>query len=136
MQLNKIVPAVVAAWVWFLVFDMFLIDPIMGSAMASIPGANATPSTMWIVLGDLMATLVLVLFYDKVQSVFGSGVKGGATYGFAAGVLVNFPTWLWGAVYFSWPYGASWTATIALIANTIIAGALIGLVYQKLGAAK
>lgn len=136
MQLNKLVPAVVAVWVWYVLFDMFLFDPIMGSAMAGIPGANPAPSTMWVVLGDLAAALVLVGFYDRVKGALGSGARHGALYGLSAGVLINFPTWLWGAVYFSWPYGAAWTAVITLIAIATIAGALIGIVYEKMGAAK
>jgi hypothetical protein len=46
------------------------------------------------------------------------------------------PTWLWGAVYFSWPYRSSWHATLVLIAQVVISGALIGLVYEKVGTAK
>jgi hypothetical protein len=136
MQLNRLVPAAVAVWIWYVVFDMFLIGPIMGSAMASVPGAVAEPSTMWIILGDLAAALILTAMYDRVRGAFPSGVTGGATYGLYAGLLVNFPTWLWGAVYFSWPYGAAWRTTITLIVLGIIGGALIGLVYQKLGSSK
>lgn len=136
MQLNKFVPAVVAVWVLYVLFDMFLIEPIAGAAMASIPGANATPSTMWVVIGDLVAALVLVGFYDRVQGSFGAGARNGMVYGLSAGVLANFPTWLWGSVYFTWPYRAAWTTVIVLIALATVGGALIGIVYEKLGAAK
>ena len=136
MQLNKLVPAAIAVWVWYVVFDMFLLGPIMGSAMASIPGAVEAPSTMWVVIGDLAAALVLTAFYDKVRGAFAGGVTGGATYGLSAGVLINFPTWLWGVVYFGWPYKSAWTATIALIVLATIGGALIGLVYEKVGSPK
>ncbi len=136
MQLNKLVPAAIAVWVLYVLFDMFLIEPLMGSAMASIPGAVAAPSTMWIVLGDLAAALVLTWFYDRVKGAFGTGASNGAKYGLCAGVLINFPTWLWGAVYFSWPYGAAWRTTVALIVLGTLGGAVIGLVYEKVGAAK
>jgi len=136
MQLNKFVPAVVAVWVWYVLFDMFLLDPIAGAAMASIPGATATPPSMWVYIGDLVGALVLVGFYDRVKGSFGTGARNGMVYGLSAGILVNFPTWLWGSVYFSWPYRAAWTAVICLIALTTISGALIGVVYEKLGAAK
>jgi hypothetical protein len=81
MQLNKLVPAVVAVWVLYVLFDMLLIDPIMGSAMGSIPGANATPSTMWIVIGDLTAALVLALFYDGREGAFEPARRMAAMYG-------------------------------------------------------
>jgi hypothetical protein len=134
MQLNKFVPAVVAVWAWYLIFDNFLLDPVIGDAMAAIPGAT-TPSSLWVTIGDLAAALVLVWVYDRAKGSFGAGARNGLVYGFYAGVLLNFPTWLWGSVYFSWPYRSAWTAVIVLLVLTLIAGVLIGLVYEKVGGA-
>jgi hypothetical protein len=127
-----LVAGIVAA-VWYVVFDLFLMGPILGSSLTGIPGMNPSPVTMWVIIGDLASCLVLAAVYARTRSVFGVGLKGGATYGVYAGVLVNFPLWLMMSVYVSWPYGASWMMTIAGIVVTAVAGGLIGLVYEKLG---
>ncbi len=130
-----LVAGIVAA-AWYVVFDMFLMEPVLGSYLAGIPGINAAPATMWIVIGNVVACLVLAAVYARTRSIFGLGLKNGATYGVYAGVLANFPTWLNLSVYASWPYGSAWAVTIALILNVTIAGALIGLVYEKMGQPK
>lgn len=127
-----LVAGIVAA-VWYVVFDMFLMDPILGSALAGVPGMNPNPAVLWMVIGDLAAALVLAAVYARTRSVFGAGLKGGATYGVYAGVLINFPLWLFMAVYAGWPYGTAWMMTIAAIVVTTVAGGLIGLTYEKMG---
>ena len=119
----------VVAGVWYLVWDMFLMTPIIGSHLAGVPGLNASPSTMWVVIGELVAGLVLASVYARTRSIFGTGLKGGATYGVYAGVLINFPLWLFMSVYVGWPYSAAWVMTIAGLVITTVAGAGIGLVY-------
>jgi integral membrane sensor domain MASE1 len=54
-------------------------------------------------------------------------------YGFYAGVMINFPTWLFMTVYAGWPYRATWHITLVLIVLAVISGALTGLVYDKVG---
>jgi hypothetical protein len=96
---------------------------------------NAAPAFMWILIGDLVGGLVLAWVYDKTRSVFGGGLKGGATYGFYAGVLINVPLWLLMTVYLTgWPYRSSWALTIGGIFWTTVAGAVIGLVDERIGA--
>ena len=130
-----LVAGIVAA-VWYVVWDMFLMGPILGSYLAGVPGMNANPATMWVVIGDLVACLVLAAVYARTRSIFGVGVKGGATYGVYAGVLINFPMWLFMSVYLGWPYGTAWVMTIAAILYTTVAGGLIGMVYGAMGKPK
>jgi hypothetical protein len=133
MQPKKVLPAMVVVWVWWFVFDSFLLGPTMGSAMAQIPGVTAEHSKLWEVVGELCGSVILVWFYSKVAGVFGTGVMGGLKYGLSAGVLIHFPTWLNMTVYASWPYHATWHATLVLIVATGIAGLLAGLVFEKMG---
>lgn len=130
-----LVAGIVAA-AWYMVFDMFLMEPVIGSYLAGVPGMNAAPATMWIVVGNVVGGLVLAAVYARIRSIFGVGLKNGATYGVYAGVLINFPTWLFLSVFAGWPYGAAWAMTIASIVYVTIAGALIGLVYEKMGTSK
>lgn len=133
MQLNKALPAIVLVLIWLLIWDNFLGSIVMGSAMAQIPGMTMEVSKLWETVGDLFVAAVLVLMYDRVRGAFGAGLKGGLVYGFYAGLLTHFPTWLFMTVYAGWPYGATWTITLVLIIVTMVSGALIGLAYEKMG---
>ena len=93
---------------------------------------NMTANPAWYVLGDFVTVLVLAWVYDKVSASFQKGWMGGAMFGLYAGVLTNFPTWLFLHLFirdfgkkialFSTVYGIVWT---------IIAGAVIVALYKK-----
>lgn len=131
MQFNKALPAIVLVFVWLLIWDNFLSGILMGSAMAQIPGMRADYPKMWEIVGDFFSALVLVWVYDRVRGAFPAGAAGGAVFGVYAGILINFPTWLFMTVYAGWPYRATWHVTLILIVLTIVSGTLAGVVYQK-----
>jgi len=90
----------------------------------------------WFIFGDFVGALVLVWVYDRVYGSFAGGLKGGALYGLYAGILVNFPTWLFASgMYVGFPYGLAWIWTIWGILWTVILGAVAGVLYQKKEAA-
>jgi len=122
----------VVAGVWLLVWDMFLSGPLLGSMLTAIPGLNPDPAVPWMIVGNLAGGLVLALLYGRVRGAFGTGAASGAQFGFFAGLLVNFPLWLQLSLYVSWPYGTAWAFTIAGLVVYVIAGALVGLVYQRM----
>ena len=128
--------AVVAVLVWFLVWDNFLSGMLLGSTLAQVPGMVAEVSKLWETVGDLFAAIMLTGVYARVRGVYGVGAKNGAIYGVYAGLLINFPTWLFMTVYAAWPYALTWTMTIAGTLITVVAGAIIGTVYQAMGGAK
>lgn len=133
MKLQKAGIAILAVWVWLLIWDNVLAGIAMGSAMAQIPGMSESFPKVWEVVGDLFAAAVLVWVFTKVRTSFNAGVKGGLTYGLYAGILMNFPGWLWMTVYADWPYAATWHIVIMATLFTVVSGALIGLVYGKAG---
>jgi len=128
--------AVVAALVWYLAWDNFLSGMLLGSTLAQMPGMVTEVSKLWETVGDLVAAMMLTGVYARVRGVYGVGAKNGAIYGVYAGLLINFPTWLFMTVYFGWPYAVSWTMTVAGTLITVVAGAIIGTVYQAMGGAK
>ena len=128
--------AVVAVLAWYLIWDNFLGGMLIGSTMAQMPGMVAEVSKQWETLGDLFAALMLTGMYARTRGVFGVGAKNGAIYGVYAGLLIHFPSWLFLTVYAAWPYTLVWTMTIALTLLTVVAGAIIGTVYQVMGGAK
>lgn len=122
----------VAVGALYLVWDMFLMEPLLGSMMTGIPGLVAEPPVLWMVVGELMAGLVLAAVYARVRSIFGTGFKGGAIYGTYAGVLVSFPMWLMMTVFVGWPYATMWAFTVVGIVITAVAGGVIGQVYAMM----
>jgi hypothetical protein len=67
-----------------------------------------------------------------VYGSFASGPKGGATYGFYAGVLVSFPSWILNNLLFvGIPHSLSWIWTVAGIRFGVMGGAVAGALYKK-----
>ena len=86
----------------------------------------------WLIIGDFVAAAVFVIFYDRVYQSFGGGLKGGAIYGLWAGVLANFPTWVFSHLLiqgFTQELALVWT--IAGIVSGVILGATAGLLYKR-----
>ncbi len=136
MQVTKFLSAVVVLFVWGFLFDKFLAATVYGSAFSQVPGLVAEPSMQWILIGSLVGCAVLVWVYEKVRGSFAAGASGGMIFGLYTGVLMNFPVWLFHTIYAAWPYKAMWHFTLVSIVMTVISGAMIGLVYQKVGGAK
>lgn len=126
----------VVVGVLYLVWDMFLMQPLLGSMMTGIPGLVVEPPMIWMVVGELVAGLVLAAVYARTRSIFGTGFKGGAIYGTYAGVLINFPMWLMMAVFVGWPYGTMWAFTIVGIVLAAIGGGVVGQIYAMMGKPK
>jgi len=130
--MKRYLAAAFAVFLVYLVWDNFIGSFILGSTLAQIPGMVPEFSKLWEIVGDAFAALVLVGLYARTRSVFGSSVAGGAVYGVYAGLLINFPTWLFMTVYAGWPYGATWLLTIVAVLLTIFACAVMGGVYQMM----
>jgi hypothetical protein len=113
----------------FVVHGMIL----QGAYYSQLTGLFRQDAPMaWFIIGDFVVALVFVWVYDRVHGSFGGGWKGGATYGLFAGILVNFPTWLFAnLMYVGFPYSLAWILTIYGILWTVIAGAVAGMLYKK-----
>jgi len=136
MRVNKAVAATVLVWLWLLIWDNVISAFVMGPAMAQIPGMMDSYSKLWETVGDLFGAGVLVWVYNKVRSSFNAGVGGGLKFGLYAGILMNFPGWLWMTVYAGWPYAATWMLVIVSTLITVVSGILIGAIYGRVGVAK
>lgn len=91
-----------------------------------------TTDPVWYVIGDFLTVFVLAWVYLKVSGSFSAGWKGGAMYGLYAGILVNFPTWIFLHLMlkgFSYKY--AWFSTIYGIIWTVIAGAIVASIYKS-----
>lgn len=105
--------------------------PMLGPAPAFMKDM-ASVSIPWLVVGDFVAALVLVWFFDKVRASFGPGAKGGATFGLYAGILINYPFWHFIFLLFrDVQYAEAWKFTAMGIVWAVIMGAVAGAVWDK-----
>ncbi len=134
MNVKKLLLATIAVGVVWIVLDFVVHGQILqGAYYAKLPSLFRadTPLAYWLI-GDFVAALVFVWVYDRVYGSFGGGPKGGATYGLYAGVLVNFPTWIFcNLLFVGLPYALAWIWTIYGIVAGVIAGAVAGATYKK-----
>ena len=75
--------------------------------------------------------IALAILFAKTRHCWADGVKGGATYGFFAGLIGFFSHFYNPLVFDGYPYYLAWCqGTITLIA-VIIVGAVLGLTIKK-----
>ncbi|HKZ31390.1 MAG TPA: hypothetical protein VJ648_03430 [Vicinamibacteria bacterium] len=132
MNVKKLLLATVVVGVVMNIVDFLVQGQLLVGLYATLPLFKREPPIPWLVFGDFVSALVFVWVYDRVQSSFGGGVKGGATYGLYAGILINFPTWIFAHLIFEgFPYSLAWTWTLVGVVWCVIAGAVAGALYKK-----
>jgi hypothetical protein len=135
MNLKKIlVPAIVVGIVAN-VFDFLAHGVILQGYYMGFTIFNQDAPMGWLIFGDFVAALVFVWVYDRVLGSFSADLKGGATYGLYAGILVNFPTWIFSSILFTgFTYGLAWVWTIVGILWGVVNGAVAGAMFKKAAA--
>ena len=133
MNVKKLALATVAVGVVANILDFLVHGQLLKGQYAALTSLFRPDAPMhWLIIGDFVAALVFVWVYDRVYGSFGGGPKGGATYGLYAGVLVNFPTWIFmNLLVIGFPYSLAWIWTIFGIVWCVVAGAVAGALYKK-----
>jgi hypothetical protein len=131
MNVKKLLVAALVVGVVLNVYDYVVHVVLLQGTYESLPDLFRQDSPVtWLVIGDFIAALVLVWFYDRVRGSFGAGVRGGATFGLYAGVLLGFPAQLFANMMFvGFPYSLGWYWVIGIIGWGILGGATAGAVY-------
>ena len=132
MNVKKLLLATVVVGVVMNIVDFVVQGQLLAGYYANFAFLKKEPAIPMLVVGDFVAALVFVWVYDRVRSAFGTGPKGGALYGLYAGILINFPTWIFAHLIFEgFPYGLAWTWTLIGVAWCVIAGAVAGALYKR-----
>jgi hypothetical protein len=115
------------------VYDFVLHNILLtGPVYSHIPILHTAVSVPLLVLGDFVAALVFVWVYQRVRASFGPGAAGGAAFGLYAGILVNFPTWIFCYLLIEgFTYGLAWVWTLAGIGWGVLAGAVTGALASR-----
>lgn len=136
MQTGRILKTGLAVGVVANIYDFVTntyLFPMLGPQPAFMRSMQEM-SIHWLVIGDFVGALVLVWFFDKVRAAFGPGAMGGATYGLYAGILINFPTWIFVHLVFrDVGYRDAWMFTVMGIVWGVIMGAVAGAVWDMTG---
>jgi hypothetical protein len=112
----------------FVVHGLLLTGPLYSKLPLMRPGA----SLPLLILMDFVAALVFVWVFQRVRACFAAGAAGGAAFGFYAGVLVNFPTWI--ASYLlleGFTYGLAWAWILTGVVWGVLAGAVAGALMSR-----
>jgi hypothetical protein len=132
MNVKKLLLAAVVVGVVMNIVDFVVQGQLLAGLYANLPLFKKEPPIPWLVVGDFVTALVFVWVYDRVRSSFAAGPKGGAVYGLYAGILINFPTWIFAHLLFEgFPYGLAWTWTLVGVVWCVIAGAVAGALYKQ-----
>ena len=136
MNLGKILKAGIAVAIVLVILDYLSMNYVMKSFLASQPFLREAPvaGMVWNYIGDLVAALVFVWVFDRVQGSFAAGMSGGLAFGFYAGVLTNFPLWIFLHMFIKdFSYQSAWVFTAWGVIVSLIMGAVTGAVHGGSG---
>jgi len=134
MNVKKYLVAALAVGVVWNIFDIIVHGQILQNMYYSHLTDLVRYDTpmQWFIIGDFVAAFVFVWVYDRVYGSFAAGAKGGAIYGWYAGVLITFPSLIFNHLMIAgFPYGLAWAMTIVGVLAAIIGGAVAGALYKK-----
>jgi hypothetical protein len=134
MNLAKLLVTTVVVGIVLVVWDGLVHGMLLQRMYyAHLPNLFRADTPMgWAIVGEFVFALVWVWVYDRVYASFGGGVRGGAAFGVYAGVLLNFPMWIFNHLMFvGFPYSLSWWWVGTGIVISVIAGAVTGALYKK-----
>jgi hypothetical protein len=110
----------------------FVVQGMLLAGYYAGPPFSQENNIVWLVVGDFVAALVFAWFYLKFAGAVAAGPAGGATLGFYAGVLVNFPTHIFLHLLIQgFPYALSWIWTIYGIIWYVVLGAIAGVLNKR-----
>ena len=133
MNLTALVKLGVVTGVVMNVLDFIVQGNLLAGMYAAAPAfRNTTDVIPYLILGDFVAAFVFCWAYLKLGAATGPGVGGGALFGFYAGVLVSFPTFIFVHLIINGiPYGLMWVLTIYSVIAYVILGAVAGVLHKR-----
>lgn len=136
MNAGKIITTAVVVGIALNVFDYVVHGLILqGMVYDGLEIMRQDASIVALIAADFVTALVFVWVYDKVRGSFDSGMGGGMTFGFYAGILMAFPGFIFNHLLLvGFTYSLAWVSTITLVVAMMLAGAVAGLMYANEGA--
>jgi hypothetical protein len=132
MNLTALVKLGVVTGIVLNVLDFIVQGNLLAGMYAAAPAfRNVNDVIPSLIAGDFVAAFVFCWAYLKLGAATGPGAGGGARFGFYAGVLVAFPTWIFVHLLINGiPYGMVWVLTIWNVVAYVIIGAVAGALHK------
>lgn len=93
---------------------------------------SQTPANpLWFALVAICICLAAALLFGRTRTSWGPGAVGGASFGFYVGLLGFFPGFYQALVIEGFPYYLSWCWGGINMIDSLIAGAVLGLVIKR-----
>ncbi len=134
MNMRRVLTGTVVLGVLANAIDYVLYNYVIASWYNTLPFMNPEPAMMWLIIGDFAAAFMLMLAWDKVGAVFGSGQKAGFTFGLWAGAFASFPAILfWQIQITGFPYALAWKTIVVSVLWYGVLGAVAAMLDGKQG---
>ena len=115
-------------------FDLIVQGVLLAGLYTAPVFRKPEDEIVYLVLTDFVAAFVFVWLYLKLGSATGSGVAGGATFGFYAGVLYSFPMFYAMHLLFNgYSFELAWINTVYQVLVYAIMGATAGALNKARG---
>ena len=133
MNWSRILIAGVVAGIVKAVYEFLLHGMVMSSTYAGYPEVfdQSGGGEYWFFIIAILVATVMASIYAKTQKSWGSGVKGGASFGFCLGWIFFFTPFYSSLVVLGFPYYLSWCQGGIDLIGSVVTGAVIGALHKS-----
>lgn len=120
----------VATFVWDFLFHGMFLGPNYYQANAAT-FVQSQEFNIWLPIGELIQSALLVYLWSRVMGSFGGGVKGSVQFGVLAQLFLSMPAAMYNHMFINgFPYALSWLWVVGALILGAIQGAIAGAMYK------
>lgn len=120
----------VATFVWDFLFHGLFLGPSYYQANAAT-FVQSQEFNLWLPIGELIQSALLVYLWSRVMNSFGGGIKGAMQFGVLAQLFLSMPAAMYNHMFINgFPYALSWLWVIGALILGAIQGAIAGAMYK------
>lgn len=120
----------VATFVWDFLFHGLFLGPSYYATNATTFVQSDAPS-IWLFVGQLAQSALIVYVWSRVMGSFAAGMKGGMIFGILAHLLIMVPGAMYNHIFINgFPYALSWLWVVGGVVLGAIQGSIAGAMYK------
>ena len=132
MNWQKAILAGLAAGIAMNISEFVFHAVIMAKTYAKYPVfSQEQANPLYFVLIAVCISIFAAILFAKTRQCWADGFKGGATYGFFLGMVVFWVRFYDSIIYDGYPYYLAWCQGSINLIVTVIAGAVMGVIYKR-----
>ncbi len=126
----------VATFAWDFLFHGMFLGPSYYQANPTT-FVQSQEFSIWLPIGELIQSALLVYLWSRVMGSFGGGVKGGVQFGMLAQLFLSMPAAMYNHMFINgFPYALSWLWVVGALILGAIQGTIAGAMYKPSMAGK